>query len=149
HPGGPRSRQDTVIDAGRKCPMIRSASRASGMKMPLRRLALAAALSLMVAMVAVGGILVAGTAHALPALGMRSVPLPVPTGSMSFSGDRHDSVTRGLSYSYSTSGGDTFSIEHGDLPIYADADTGIVQIHVGAANGDWWFLVFMAPKGQA
>jgi hypothetical protein len=101
-----------------------------------RRGVLVAALSFVAA---VGGILVAGTAHALP----------VATGSLSFSGDRNDSVTRGLSYSYSTSNGDTFIIVDGDHLIFADADTGVVHIAVDAANGDRWSLAFIAPSGKA
>jgi hypothetical protein len=87
---------------------------------------------------AVGGMLVAGTADALP----------VATGSLSFSGDRHDSVTRGLSYSYSTSNGDKFIVVDGDHLVFADAATGVVHIAVDAANGDSWSLVFIAPSGQ-
>jgi hypothetical protein len=86
-----------------------------------------------------GGILVAGTAHALP----------VATGSLSFSGDRHDSVTQGMSYSYSTSNGDTFVVVDGDHAVFADAATGVVHLAVQAANGVRWSLVFIAPSGRA
>ena len=101
-----------------------------------RRWRVMAALSVMAA---VGGIFVAGTAHALP----------VATGSLSFSGDRHDSVTQGMSYSYSTSNGDTFVIVDGDHAVFADANTGVVHIAVQAANGVRWSLAFIAPSGRA
>jgi hypothetical protein len=100
-----------------------------------RRRVTAAALALMAA---VGGILVAGTAYALP----------VTTGSLSFSGDRHDSITQGLSYSYSTGNGDTFVVVDGDHAVFADANTGVLHIAVDAANGDRWSLVFIAPSGR-
>jgi hypothetical protein len=101
-----------------------------------RRLVMMVALSLTAA---AAGILVAGTAHAFP----------VTTGSLSLSGDRHDSVTRGMSYSYSTSNGDTFIVADGDHLIFADANTGVVHIAVDAANGDKWSLAFIAPSGKA
>jgi hypothetical protein len=114
---------DTAIDRGKSMKTIR------------RRRVMAVALSLIAA---VGGVLVAGTAHALP----------MATGSLSFSGDRQDSVSRGMSYSYSTSNGDTFVVVDGDALIFAPADTGVVHIAVDAANGDRWSLVFIAPSGQ-
>lgn len=101
-----------------------------------RRGRVMAALSLIAAL---GAMLLPGTAHALP----------VTTGSLSFSGDRHDSVTQGMSYSYSTSNGDTFVVVDGDHLIFADAATGVVHIAVQAANGVRWSLAFIAPSGRA
>src|SRR5215468_1552886 len=77
----------------------------------------------------VGGVLVAGTAHALP----------VATGSFNFSGDPKDYVSQGKSYSFSTSNGDAFS---------AEGDTSVVNIAVDAGNGNRWFLEFDAPSGR-
>jgi hypothetical protein len=93
------------------------------MKM-LRRCVLAAALSLTAA---VGGLLVAGTAHAQT----------VTTGSLSFSGDAGDYISQGKSSSYSSSKGDALDV--------SSATGGTVSISVNAYNGDWWTLDFDAP----
>jgi hypothetical protein len=95
-------------------------------KMLWRRV-LAAALSLMAA---VGGLLVAGTAHAQT----------VTTGSLGFSGDPGDYISQGKSWSYSTSKGDALTVS---------SSTGsTVSISVNAYNGDWWTLTFDAPGTQ-
>ncbi|SIN12006.1 hypothetical protein [Micromonospora cremea] len=97
------------------------------MKMLWRRRVLAAALSLTAA---VGGLLVAGTAHAQT----------VATGSLSFNGDSGDYISQGKSYSYSTSNGDALTVS---------SSTGsTVSISVNAYNGDWWTLTFDAPGTQ-
>jgi hypothetical protein len=85
--------------------------------------ALAAALSLTAA---VGGPLVAGTAHAEK----------VTTGTLSFSGDSGDYISQGDSWSYSTSNGDALS---------ATGSKSKVSIGVNAYNGDRWTLTFDAP----
>ncbi len=93
-----------------------------------RRPVLAAALSLTAA---VGGVLVAGAAHAQTAA----------TGSLSFSGDSGDFISQGKSYSYSTGKGDALNIS---------SSTGsTVSISVNAYNGDWWTLDFDAPGTSA
>src|SRR5262245_45733312 len=94
------------------------------MKMLWRRRVLAAALSLTAA---VGGLLVAGTAHAQT----------VATGSLSFSGNPGDYISQGKSYSYSTSKGDALDV--------SSSTGGTVRISVNAYNGDWWSLDFDAP----
>jgi hypothetical protein len=94
------------------------------MKMLWRRRVLAAALSLTAA---VGGLLVAGTAHAQT----------VATGSLSFSGEPGDYISQGKSYSYSTS--------HGDALAVSSSTGSTVSISVNAYNGDWWSLDFDAP----
>jgi hypothetical protein len=94
------------------------------MKMLWRRCVLAAALSLTAA---VGGLLVAGTAHAQT----------VATGSLSFSGNPGDYISQGKSYSYSTS--------HGDALDVSSSTGSTVSISVNAYNGDWWTLDFDAP----
>jgi hypothetical protein len=93
------------------------------MTMLWRRRVLGAALSLTAA---VGGLLVAGTAHAQP----------VATGSLSFSGNPGDYISQGKSYSYSTSKGDALDVT---------SSTGRVSVSVKAYNGDWWTLDFDAP----
>jgi hypothetical protein len=87
------------------------------------RRVLGAALSLTAA---VGGLLVAGTAHAQP----------VATGSLSFSGNPGDYISQGKSYSYSTSKGDALDVS---------SSVGRVSVSVKAYNGDWWTLDFDAP----
>jgi hypothetical protein len=54
-----------------------------------------------------------------------------------------------MSYSYSTSNGDTFLVVDGDHAVFADAATGVVHIAVQAASGARWSLVFIAPREQA
>jgi hypothetical protein len=97
------------------------------MKMLWRRRVLAAALSLTAA---VGGLLVAGTAHAQTAA----------TGSLSFSGDAGDYISQGKSWSYSTSNGDALSV--------SSSSGSLVSISVNAYNGDWWTLDLDAPGTQ-
>jgi hypothetical protein len=89
-----------------------------------RRRVLAAALSLTAA---VGGPLVAGTAHAQT----------VTTGSLSFSGDQGDYISQGKSYSYSTGNDDALTV--------SSSSGSTVRISVNAYNGDWWDLEFDAP----
>jgi hypothetical protein len=89
-----------------------------------RRRILAAALSLTAA---VGGLLLAGTAHAQT----------VVTGSLSFSGAPGDYISQGKSYSYSTG--------HGDALTVSSSTGSTVSISVNAYNGDWWSLDFDAP----
>ena len=93
------------------------------MKMLWRLRVLAAALSLTAA---VGGLLVAGTAHAQK----------VTSGTLSFSGDSGDYISQGESWSYSTSNGDALN---------ATGSKSKVSIGVNAYNGDWWTLSFDAP----
>lgn len=89
-----------------------------------RRRVLAAALSLTAA---VGGPLVAGTAHAQA----------VTTGTLSFSGDQGDYISQGKSYSYSTGNDDALTV--------SSSSGSTVRISVNAYNGDWWDLEFDAP----
>jgi hypothetical protein len=96
------------------------------MKMLWRRCVAAAALSLAAA---VGGLLVAGTAHAQA----------VTSGTLSFSGDAGDFISQGKSYSYATSKGDGLSV--------SSSTGGAVSISVNAYNGDWWTLDLGAPAG--
>ncbi|MFC0503814.1 hypothetical protein [Micromonospora costi] len=93
----------------------------------LWRRVLAAALSLTAA---VGGLLVAGTAHAQA----------VSTGSLSFDGDSGDYISQGKSYSYATSRGDELTV--------SSSSGSTVSISVNAYNGDWWTLTFDAPGTQ-
>lgn len=92
-----------------------------------RRPVLAAVLTLIAA---VGGPLVAGTAHAQK----------VSTGSLTFSGDQGDYISQGDSYSYSTGNGDALTVS---------SSTGsTVSVSVNAYNGDWWTLTLDAPGTQ-
>jgi hypothetical protein len=93
------------------------------MKVLWRRV-LAAALSLTAA---VGGLLVAGTAHAQT----------VATASVSFSGDSGDYISQGKSHSYSSSKGDALDV--------SSSAGSTVSISVNAYNGDSWSLDFDAP----
>jgi hypothetical protein len=97
------------------------------MKVLWRRGALAAALSLTAA---VGGLLVAGTAHAQK----------VTSGTLSFSGDDGDYISQGDSWSYATSKGDALNV--------SSSSGSTVSISVNAYNGDWWTLTFDAPGTQ-
>lgn len=124
------AKYDVLIEAGLLADAMHTATRhgdrrgRKSMKMLWRRRLLAAALSLTAA---VGGLLVAGTAHAQT----------VATGSLSFSGDAGDYISQGKSYSYSTSKGDALNVS---------SSTGsTVRISVNAYNGDWWDLEFDAP----
>jgi hypothetical protein len=63
----------------------------------------------------------------------------VQEASLSMSGDAGDYVGQGVTYSYSTSAGDTFG---------SSMSAQVVHVNVSAANGDWWFLDFAAPAGQ-
>jgi hypothetical protein len=99
------------------------------MKTVWRRPLLATAFSLVTV---VGGLLVGSAAHAQT----------VTSGSLSFSGDPGDYITGGLSYAYSTANGDV-------LYVNGSTDNRHVGISVNAYNGDWWYLDFEAPLGQA
>lgn len=63
----------------------------------------------------------------------------VQEASLSMSSDAGDYIGQGLTYSYSTSAGDTFG---------SSTSAQVVHVNVSAANGDWWYLDFAAPAGQ-
>jgi hypothetical protein len=95
----------------------------------LRRSLVAAAL---VVTAAGGGLLGSGAAAAAP----------VETGSLTMTSDPGDYIGQGLTYGYSTAAGDSFNAS-------SSSDGSFLTIAVNAANGDWWFLDFAAPIGEA
>jgi hypothetical protein len=99
------------------------------MKTAWRRPVLAAAFSLVTI---AGSLLFGGAAHAQT----------VTSGSLSFSGDPGDYISGGQSYAYATANGDLLSVS-------SSTDNRHVGVSVSAANGDWWYLDFAAPVGQA
>jgi hypothetical protein len=99
------------------------------MKTAWRRRVLAAAFSLVTI---AGSLLIGGAAHAQT----------VTSGSLSFSGDPGDYITGGQSYSYATTSGDQLSVS-------SSTNNNVVSISVNAYNGDWWYLDFASPVGQA
>jgi hypothetical protein len=62
------------------------------------------------------------------------------SASLTMTSDQGDFIGDGRQYSYDTSAGDVFG---------SSGTRQTVNIDLRAANGDWWYLDFAAPAGQA